>query len=247
MLDEHGRVAGTAGRMRGFGRKLAEKARGHTPIGAKAEKAFVDRIKAELRKGSSDDESYSYGGVKRLLQHAHHAGRSPNCAVPSRCIFFCAQRVPEHLSENLGEVHLTSGWVPRRHRERVRLKPKPAALPPPDDASVNDASVSTLGSNATLSSTITGATTRRRRRRRRRDEPVLLETTSLASLPELKGLPRTYKPPKVSLPELQRIKAINSITRNKAVARRMWYEQAMLDGDHESFARFLPTHLQGHF
>ena len=128
----------------------------------------------------------------------------------------------------------------------MRLKPKPAALPPPDDASVNDASVSTLGSNATLSSTITGATTRRRRRRRR-DEPVLLETTSLASLPELKGLPRTYKPPKVSLPELQRIKAINSITRNKAVARRMWYEQAMLDGDHESFARFLPTHLQGHF
>ena len=74
-LDSMGDLVGTTSTMGGFGKMLADRARAHTPVGAKAEKAFVDAIKADIRQKplAVDEESYSYAGVKKVLTKAHRA------------------------------------------------------------------------------------------------------------------------------------------------------------------------------
>ena len=79
------------------------------------------------------------------------------------------------------------------------------------------------------------------------DLPRLIEKLDvpvITRFPTLKGLPRDYRPPRVTLEELQRVKAINQQTNNKAIAKRMWADVGMLEGEMDQFLGLMPREIR---
>jgi hypothetical protein len=66
----------------------------------------------------------------------------------------------------------------------------------------------------------------------------------ITRFPSLTGLPRDYRPPRVTLEELQRVKAINMQTNNKAIAKRMWADVGMLEGEMDQFLGLMPREIR---
>ena len=138
----------------------------------------------------------------------------------------------------------------RAHKQRARHR---KAKRGDDDSSVGS-SVSqwTSGTAASLSSRVSTRTLKSLARARRGsnyqpDLPGLIEKLDapvISQFPDIRGLPRYYRTPQVNLEELQKIKAINAQTNNKAVAKRMWGDVGMLEGEMDAFMRFMPREVR---
>ena len=117
----------------------------------------------------------------------------------------------------------------RAHKQRAKHRRHKKKAP--DDSSSVGSSLTGLsyGTTSSLGSRVSTRTLKSLARARRGsnyqpDLPRLIEKLDapvITRFPTLKGLPRDYRPPRVTLEELQRVKAINQQTNNKAIAKRM--------------------------
>jgi hypothetical protein len=140
----------------------------------------------------------------------------------------------------------------RAHKQRAKHRRHKKKAP--DDASSVGSSLTGLsyGTTSSLGSRVSTRTLKSLARARRGsnyqpDLPRLIEKLDapvITRFPTLKGLPRDYRPPRVTLEELQRVKAINQQTNNKAIAKRMWADVGMLEGEMDQFLGLMPREIR---
>ena len=176
----------------------AASARGGTPVGARAERAFIDTIRSDLQQSSFRAE-YSYDGVKRLLQTAN---RERLKLKPPKPPMDDASSVASTTSSATSRHPVVHGLLSHDHHALSNMQ-----------HDVHDVqSTVKLGRNDF----------------QRTHDSHLSHSNSLGALPNLKNLPFAFKQihSSCSAQDLQRIKSINARTHNKAIARKLWYEHA---------------------
>ncbi|KAK7248242.1 hypothetical protein SO694_00129036 [Aureococcus anophagefferens] len=193
-------AASRAGNLSQFRRlsAAAASARGGTPVGARAERAFIDTIRGDLQRSSFRAE-YSYDGVKRLLQTAN---RERLKLKPPKPPMDDTSSVASTTSSATSRHPVVHGLLSHDHHALSNMQ-----------HDVHDVqSTVKLGKNDF----------------QRTHDAHLSHSNSLGALPNLKNLPFAFKQihSSCSAQDLQRIKSINARTHNKAIARKLWYEHA---------------------
>ena len=197
-------------------------ARAGTPVGARAERAFIDTIRSDLATTSAHHATdYSYDGVKKLLQTANRERLklkpSPGGGGGGGDAQHAGRDADTHsIASSSASVKVVHTMMNHDHTALTNMQ-----------HDIHDVqSTVKMGKNAF----------------QRSHDASLSHSNSLSSLPNLKNLPVSFKQihSSCSAQDLERIKSINARTHNKAIARKLWYEHA----EPHPLAHLLPPELQ---